>query len=164
MPVQGSNIHLKLDGITGESQESKHKGEIDILHYAESIHNLASGGTGMGGGVGRAEYGDFSFTCKMEKSVPNLMKFCADHKPIAKAVLSCTKVGGSGASYNYLQVTLSNARVSSVSYNGAMNSENDVSVTLNFEKIKTEYWEENATGGQGASVNAEWSNKENKAG
>ena len=117
----------------------------------------------MGGGVGRAEYGDFSFTCKMEKSVPNLMKFCADHKPIAKAVLSCTKVGGSGASYNYLQVTLSNARVSSVSYNGAMNSENDVSVTLNFEKIKTEYWEENATGGQGASVNAEWSNKENKA-
>jgi type VI secretion system secreted protein Hcp len=162
MAVQGSNMFLKLTGITGECQESNHKGQIEIMSYSEGLNNLSSGGTGMGGGVGRVEYRDFSFTCKLEKAVPNLMSFCADHKPISEAVFTATKMGGAGKSYEYLQITMKNARVSHVDIAGSANAEAHVSVTLNFEEIKTEYWEENATGGKGASVNAAWNNKENK--
>ncbi|MDW8311726.1 MAG: type VI secretion system tube protein Hcp, partial [Burkholderiales bacterium] len=158
----GSNMFLKLTGITGECQEANHKGQIEVMSFSEGLNNLASGSTGMGAGVGRVEYRDFTFTCKLEKAVPNLMSFCADHKPISEAVFTATKMGGSGKSYEYLQITLKNARVSHVEISGSANSEPHVSVSLNFEEIKTEYWEETPTGGKGASVSAAWNNKENR--
>ncbi len=162
MAAQGSNIFLKLTGVDGESQESQHKNELEVFSYHEGLQNMASGGTGMGGGVGRVSYNDFTFTCKLEKAVPTLMKYCADHKVISEAKVSATKVGGSGKSYDYLQITMKNVRVSGVDIGGSMNAEASVSVHVNFEEIKTEYWTENAQGGQGASTNAAWSNKENK--
>ncbi len=162
MAVQGSNMFLKLTGITGECQVEGHKDEIEVMSYSEGMNNLSSGGTGMGGGVGRVEYRDFSFTCKLERAVPNLMNYCADHKPISEAVFTATKMGGSGKSYEYLQIKLKNARVSHVDIAGSANAEAHVSVTLNFEEIKTEYWMETPQGGKGASVSAAWSNKENK--
>jgi type VI secretion system secreted protein Hcp len=162
MAAQGSNLFLKMTGITGESQESKHTGEIEIFGYSEGLSNLSSGGTGMGGGVGRVEYRDFTFQCKLEKAVPTLMSWCADHKVISEAKMSGTKVGGSGASYDYVQITMKNCRIAAVDLGGSMNAEGSVSISLNFEEIKTEYWEESASGGQGASTNAAWSNKANK--
>ena len=101
MAAQGSNLFLKLDGITGESQESRHKGEIEVSGYQETVSNLASGGTGLGGGVGRSEFNDFMLTCKLERAIPALMAKCADHTVIGEAKLSATKVGGSGKSYDY---------------------------------------------------------------
>lgn len=162
MAMQGSNLFLKLTGVTGESEESNHKGEIEVESFSEGLHNMSSAGTGGGQGVGRVEYQDFSFSCKLEKAIPAIMKFCADGKPVFETKFCATKVGGSGKSYNYLEITLSNARVSSVQVSGGANQLGMVSVSMNFEKIKTEYWVENATGGQGAGSAAEWSNKENR--
>lgn len=158
----GSNLFLKMSGVTGECQEEGHKGEIEVQHYSEGAHNTASGGTGMGGGVGISEFQDFRFGCKLEKAVPTLLKFCADHKPIAEAKFSAAKMGGSGASYTYLEITLTNARVSNVDVSGGANELGSAQVVLNFEKIKIEYWEENSTGGKGGSSPITWDVKANK--
>lgn len=163
MAVQGSNMFLKLTGIEGECMEAGHKKEIEVMSYSEGLSNLASAGTGMGAGVGRVEYRDFSFTCKLEKAVPNLMKYCADHKPISEAIFTATKMGGQGASYEYLKIKMTNARVSHVDIAGSANAEAHVSVTLNFETILTEYWPELETGGRGGSVSAGWNNKLNQS-
>ena len=158
----GSNMFLKLSSVTGECQEDGHKGEIEVQTFHEGAHNTASGGTGMGGGVGISQFADFNFTCKLEKAVPTLLKFCADHKPIAEAKFTAVKMGGTGASYVYFEITLTNARVSNVDISGSSNELGHVSVVLNFEKIKIEYKEENATGGAGASSPITWDVKANK--
>lgn len=158
----GSNMFLKMSSVTGECQEDGHKGEIEVQHFSEGVHNTASGGTGMGGGQGISEFHDFSFSCKLEKAVGTLMKFCADHKPIAESVFSAVKMGGTGASYAYLIITLTNARVSHVDLTGQVNQLGEAAVVLNFEKIKIEYKEENASGGAGASSPITWDVKANK--
>ena len=158
----GSNMFLKMSGVTGECQEEGHKGQVEVQHFTEGVHNTASGGTGMGGGQGISVFNDFSFSCKLEKAVGTLMKFCADHKPIAESVFSAVKMGGAGASYEYLIITLTNARVSHVDLTGSSQELGNAHVTFNFEKIKIEYKEENATGGAGASSPITWDVKANK--
>ena len=161
MAAQGSNLFLKLEGVTGESQESGHKGEIEVSSYEETVFNPAIGVTGLGGGLGRTEVYDFKLACKLERAIPALIARAVDHKVSLEAKLSATKVGGSGKSYDYLQITMKNVRVSKVVLGGSMNAEALVSVWLNFERIMIEYWVENAQGGQGPSSSIEFDNKGN---
>ena len=55
---------LKLDGISGESKDSKHKGEIDVLSF--SFVETQSGSPGVGGGEDDAEPHD-SFSLEFAK-------------------------------------------------------------------------------------------------
>jgi type VI secretion system secreted protein Hcp len=103
-----------------------------------------------------------TFTCQMEKAIPNLMAGCADHKHYSKAKLHATKMGGDGKSWTYFEVTLSDCVVSSVHFAGSDNMVPSVSVGLNFSKIKTEYWTQTSSGGKGSSTSAEWDNKKNQ--
>ena len=50
------DMFLKLDGIKGESKDSKHSGEIEILAWSWGLSNSGSFGSGGGGGteIGRA--------------------------------------------------------------------------------------------------------------
>jgi type VI secretion system (T6SS) effector Hcp len=40
MVTAPSEIFLKLDGIPGESTDSKHKNEIDVVSYDESVNRM----------------------------------------------------------------------------------------------------------------------------
>ena len=45
---------LKLDGIKGESVDSKHKDELEILSFSFGANNTGGGRAGGGGGEGKA--------------------------------------------------------------------------------------------------------------
>ena len=155
------NLFLQIDGVSGECAEEGHGGWIDVESYSEGLSSSSSASYGGGAGVGSVSYSDFHFVCQLEKAVPILMKSCADHKPFPTAKLHATKMGGGGKSWTYLEITLSEAVVTSVQMSGAMNSIPQVSLSLAFSKIKTEYWMQTATGGKGSSTNAEWDQKKN---
>lgn len=155
------NLFLQIDGVTGECTEAGHEGWIDVNSYSEGLASTGSAGYGGGAGVGTVSYQDISFTCQLEKAIPNLMAACADGKHFPKAKFHATKMGGEGKSWTYLEITLSDLMVTSVQFGGADNQTPNVAVSLNFSKIKTEYWAQTNTGGKGSSTNAEWDQKRN---
>jgi type VI secretion system secreted protein Hcp len=156
------NLFLQIDGVTGECAETNHKGWIDVESYSEGLQSAGSSGYGGGAGVGAVSYNDMTINCQLEKAIPTLMAACADHKHYGKAKLEATKMGGSGKSFVYLLVELKDVVVTGVHFSGSANQIPHVQVSLNFAEIKTQYWEQTSTGGQGASTEASWSNKENQ--
>jgi type VI secretion system secreted protein Hcp len=85
---------LKIDGVDGESQDSRHQGEIELLSFSwgeSQAGNVAHGG---GGGAGKVSMQDFHFTMRLSKASPKLMLSCASGQHIKSAVLTLRKAGG----------------------------------------------------------------------
>ena len=62
---------LKLSGIEGESQDSKHKGEIEIESFSWGLTNSASAAhAGGGGGAGKSSFFDVFFEAFSSKVKP----------------------------------------------------------------------------------------------
>ncbi len=156
------NLFLQIEGVTGECAEENHKGWIDVSSYSEGLSSAGSAGFGGGAGIGSVSYQDFVVNCQLEKAVPNLMRGCAAHKSYSTVKLNATKMDGGGKSWTYLEITLTDVVVTSVHMSGSENVIPQVAITLNFAKIKTEYWEQTKQGGKGTSTMAEWDVKANK--
>jgi len=84
---------LKIDGIEGESADSKHKAEIDIHSFSWGASNAGTFATGGGGGAGKVNMQDFHFTMGVNKSSVKLMLACAGGDHIKSAILTCRKAG-----------------------------------------------------------------------
>lgn len=156
------NLFVQIDGVTGECVEQGHEGWIDVQSWSDTLTSASSASYGGGGGQGTVQYSDINFMCQLEKAIPNLMVGCADHKHYSTVKFHATKMGGDGKSWTYLEITLNDAVVTSVSMSGHENAIPTVSVSMAFTKIKTEYWVQTAAGGKGASSNAGWDAKANK--
>jgi type VI secretion system secreted protein Hcp len=143
---------LKIDGIPGESQDAKHKDEIQILSFSfgESQHGtMAFGG---GGGAGKVQMQDFHFMMNVNKASPKLFEKCATGEHIKNAVLTARKAGKD--QQDYYKITFTDLLVTSFTTNGDAhaNSLPVESISLNFSKIECEYKMQNADGTLGASV------------
>src|ERR1700753_4105926 len=77
---------LKIDGIEGESKDSKHKGEIDLDSWSWGANQSGTYHGGGGGGAGKVAMQDFHFVMKINKASPKLMLACASGEHIKKAV------------------------------------------------------------------------------
>jgi type VI secretion system secreted protein Hcp len=158
-----SDYFLKVEGIDGESEDSKHKGEIDVLSWAWGETQSGTHHVGGGGGAGKVAIQDFSFVMKVNKASPKLMQACASGEHIKKAVLACRKAGKE--QQEFLKVTMSDVLVSSYQTAGAGGADIIPSdhISLNFAKIEFEYKEQKADGTSGGTVKGGWNIKENKA-
>jgi type VI secretion system secreted protein Hcp len=154
---------LKIDGIPGESKDSKHKDEIDVEAWSWGEVNPVQHGGGSGVGAGKVQMQDFNFTARFSKASPNLMLACASGKHLKSAVLSARR-GGDKTQAEFLTFSLSDVLVSSYQTAGA--EAGDVgpadSVSLNFSKIQIEYKEQKADGSLGGSIKTGWDAKQNK--
>jgi type VI secretion system secreted protein Hcp len=153
---------LRIDGVSGESLDAKHKGEIDVESWSwGEAHPVPPGGGGSGSGTGKVQMQDFNFTAKVSTASPNLMLACASGKHFKSAVLTARKAGKS--QQDFLSFSLSDVLVSAYQTGGA---EGEVvpgdSVSLNFAKIQVEYKQQNPDGSLGASIKAGWDVKQNK--
>lgn len=159
------NMFLKLDGVEGESQVEGHIDEIDVLSWSWGLSQSGTTHLGSGGGSGKVNVQDVSFTKMVDKASPTLVKFCANGKHIAKGKLSVNKMGETPL--EYLVVELEEIIVSSVSTGGAQGEDRiSENVTLNFAKFKEIYTLQEGTGGSGKKVYGGWDiagNKDNSA-
>jgi type VI secretion system secreted protein Hcp len=157
--VAQADYFLKLDGIPGESQDSKHAGELDILGFEHSAVNRGSSAKGGGSGAGKVELSDFHFTKSICKAGPKLFQACATGTHIASAVLTVRKAGGD--QQEYLKITLTDSIVSGYENGGAGAAE--VSPTekfsLNYSTIKIEYKEQKADGTLAGTTTGSWNQK-----
>jgi type VI secretion system secreted protein Hcp len=146
-----NDMFLKIDGIDGESEDAKHKNEIQIDSYSFGAANSGSSVLGSGSGTGKVQFQDFSFQKVVDKSSPSLAKYCANGKHIPTTVLTVRKAGENPQ--EYLIVTMTESLVSSWQNSGHNGGGLPLeSVTLNFSKIKVDYKPQQKDGTLGALV------------
>ena len=171
---------MKLDGIKGESADSKHKGEIDVASFSWGLAQTGVSATGGGGGAGKVHFGDFQITKKTDASSPLLMLNCANGAHIKEASFTVRKAGGE--QLEYLKIKLTDVLVSSYkpgaehlligllapagqgAEDGHKGSEiPSEHVTLNFAKIEFSYQPQGHDGkAQGGPIMAGWDVKANQ--
>ncbi len=146
--------HLKIDGIDGESQHAKHKGEIQLESFSWGVSNGGTFASGGGGGAGKAVFQDLHCTAKVSKASPKLFVGCATGEHIKKAVLVLRKAGGDQECF--YTVTLSDILISSYQDGGSGGGDHIPTdqFSLNFAKIEYEYKEQKADGTTGGAVKA----------
>ena len=151
--ASAQDIFLKLTGITGESQDDKHKNEIEVLRWEWKINQQSSMHSGSGGGSGKATVNDLIFDHYVGRASPNLLKYCLTGKHIDTAILVVRKAGGSPL--EYLAITMGDVIITGVSpaATGSMDRVRE-QVSLSFARVRQEYVIQNRLGGSGGTVSA----------
>lgn len=129
---------LKIDGIDGESNDSKHKGEIEILSFN---FGAAQPGLATGQPVRRAgaNVSEMTVVKKTDTASPQLLLQSCGGNLAKSAVLTAQKPSDSeGAPVVFLKITMSNVAVSSISTKGDSQTDTDPleQVSLNFSQIE----------------------------
>ena len=155
------DIFLKINGIDGESIDAAHKNEIEVLNWNWQVLQDSNMHQGSGGGSGKATVKDLHFVHNVDRSSPNLMKFCLTGKHIPEAKLTVRKAGGNPL--EYLKITMTDVVITNVQPSGSSVDETlKENVSLAFAKIKQEYTVQNQQGGSGGAVTAGYDIKLNK--
>jgi type VI secretion system secreted protein Hcp len=156
------DIFLKLDGIEGESEDSKHKKEIMCETFSWGASNATSFTHGTGGGVGKVQLQDIHFTKVVDKSSTKLFAACASGEHIKSGLITFRKAGKD--QQEYLKIKLSDIMISSVTFqdHSAGGTLAHESVAIAYSKIEIEYAPQKADGTLGASDTKGWDLKENK--
>jgi type VI secretion system secreted protein Hcp len=161
-PGAAVDYFLKIGGIPGESEDSKHKEEIQLEAWSWGETNSGSMAEGGGGGAGKVSMMDFTFTMKANKASPKLFKACATGEHIPKAVLSARKTGTKGD--DFYKYTFTDLIISSYQTGG---SGGDLipleSIAFNFAAIEVEYKPQKPDGTLGGAVKAGFNQKNQEA-
>ncbi len=140
------DMFLEVEGIPGESIDSVHKGHISLLAWSWGASQSGSTHLGPGGGSGKVNVQDLSFTKYVDEASHLLLLNCCNGTHIPKAVLTIRKAGGT-APLDYVVLTLNDIIVSSVSTGGSGGEDRlTENVSLNFAKFKFEYTKQKADG------------------
>jgi type VI secretion system secreted protein Hcp len=157
--VAAVDYFLKIDGIQGESVDSKHKGEIELESFSWGETN--PGATGGGGGAaGKVHIQDLHFVTRVNKASPKLMLACATGKHIKQAVLTARKAGK--AAQEFLVFKFTDLLVSSYQTGGSTDVLPTDQVSFNFGRIEIEYRPQKPDGSLDTAVKAGWDVKANK--
>jgi type VI secretion system secreted protein Hcp len=151
---------LKVDGIPGESKDSSHSGEIDVLSFSWGVAQTGSSASGGGAGAGKANFQDISFTASMSKASPKLFQACASGEHIKEVVLTAVKADKKDRQ-EYLIVKMTDVLVSSYQTGGSSGQIPVDQFSMNFAKIEIEYRPTNPDGSLGEPIRAGWDLKEN---
>lgn len=162
-PGGAVDYFLKIDGVDGESTDSKHKGDIDVMSWSWGAAQGGAHAGGGGGGVGKVSMQDFHFVMSVNKASPKLMLACANGEHYKKAVMIARKAGKD--QQEYLKITLTDLLVSSYQTGGSQSGTHlpTDQISLNFSKIEVEYKEQKPDGSLGGTVKTGWDLKGNKA-
>ncbi len=149
------DMFLDVEGVEGESLDKVYKGKIDVLAWSWGVSNSGSAHMGGGSGTGKANFQDISVTKYVDKSSPTLMYSCASGKHLTKAKLVVRKAGENPL--EYLCYNFEDILISAISTGGGKGEEKlTENVTLNFAKVKCEYWTQSKTGAKDKNANFAW--------
>lgn len=157
-----SDIFAKIGDIKGESLDSKHKDEVEVLSFSWGVSNAGSMGTGSGGGEGKANFHDLSFVHSIDKSSPVLMQACATGTHFKEATIVHRKAGKD--QHEYLIVKMNDVIITSVTHGGTGEGGSTENVSMAFSKVAMEYKPQKADGSLDAGVFFKYDIKGRKAG
>ncbi|CAN0627435.1 Protein hcp1 [Burkholderia multivorans] len=153
-----SDMFIKIDGITGESQDEFHPDEIQIESWRWKMAQQSSMLSGSGGGASKATINDLEFVHQIDRASPNLMRYCLTAKHIPKVVLTTRKSGGKPL--DFLKITMEDVIITEVMPMVSTNSCYE-HVSLSFARVKQEYKLQSSLGVGAGTVTASFDIKEN---
>jgi type VI secretion system secreted protein Hcp len=150
---------LKLDGMQGESVDSNHKDEIQIMSWSWGASQVSSvAGTG-GSGAGKADLSDFSIMTYFDKATPKFFKSIGAGTHIKTGTMSAVKSGADGKPY--LKVDFKEMFVSNLQISGSSEIPT-VSVSFSYNEIKIDYSVQDEQGNLKSTGPITYNTKENK--
>lgn len=154
-----SDMFLKFEGgspIEGESRDSKHAKEIDVLAWSWGMSQSGSSHYGSGSGAGKVAVQDLSVTKYVDSSTHALLGFCCTGDHFDKATLVVRKAGGSEP-VEFLKITMEQVLITSISTGGSGGEDRlTENISLNFAKYKLEYTPQDEKGKAGAVKEQGW--------
>lgn len=159
--MAAKDLFLKIDGIDGESQDDKHKGEIEVIDFVWSAKQaMTTRSSGGGGGAGAVSYADFVFKMGTNKASPKLMLACSKGDHIKTATLTCRKAGG--GQQEYYTIKMSDVIVSNYQTGTNADGVPEDQIALNFTKLEVQYNPQKADGSLDSPVKAGYDISANK--
>ena len=162
--VSTSDYFLKIEGVPGESTDSKHQQWIEILSYSHSITQPTSSSSGGSSRTtGRSQHADFQIVKSLDKASPKLPLLVCNGNLISQVKLELHTVGSSPV--KYMEYVLHDVIVSSVAVDGIPEEGRPIeAVSLNYGKIEWTYTEFDSTGSSQGNVTTHWDLEENAGG
>lgn len=157
-----SDIFAKLGDIKGESLDSKHKDEIEVLSFSWGVTNTASPASGGGSGAGKATFQDLTITHSIDKASPGLLQACATGTHLKEATITHRKAGK--GQQEYLIIKMNDIVITGVSHGGSAGQPYSESVSMAFAKVDFEYKPQKADGSLDAGIHFKYDLKANKIG
>jgi len=153
-----TDIFAKLGDIKGESIDSKHKDEIEVLSWSWGVTNPVSL-AGSGAGTGKAHFHDLSFTHKIDKASPVLMQACATGVHLKEATITHRKAGK--GQQEFLVIKMNDVIITALADADSGDSSTET-VSLAFAKINVEYKPQKPDGSLGAGIHFKYDLKASK--
>lgn len=152
------DVYLQIDGIKGESGDSKHQGWIECTSVQWSILQPRSATASTGGGhtAERCELSDVTFHKLADLASPILAQTCAAGKTIPKALFEFWRADGQGERIKYYEVALDNVIVSQVAQGVTGGDIMSETVALKFSKVRWTYTQQRIAGGAGGNTAGGW--------
>lgn len=159
-----SDVYVSIEGIKGESTDSKHPGwiECESVEWGITQPRSATASTAGGHTAERAELEDITFIKCADLSSPILMQMCAVGKTIPRAKFEFMRADGNGEAIRYFEIELENVLISFVQpaiRRGEILSEH---IGLKFSKVKWKYAQQRIAGGAGGNTMGGWDLATNK--
>jgi len=158
-----ADIFAKIGDIKGESFDSKHQNEVEVLSWSWGVSKAGSISHGGGGGEGKASFNDFNFTHHIDKASPVLMKACATGTHIKEATITVRKAGK--GQQEFLIIKMEDVIITGVQPSGSGDSAATAeNVAMQFAKVALEYKPQKADGSLDAGIHFKYDIKANKEG
>lgn len=154
---------LKIDGIPGESTDSKHKDWIEISSYQHAAHQAVSRTVSSAGGASaeRVDFSDLVISKLIDKSSPKLLEACCSGKHIKEVVIELCRAGGD--KQKYLEIKMENVLISGYQHGATGDQFGSETVTFNPGTFKMVYSQQKrADGIAGGNVSGGWDLVANK--
>lgn len=132
---------FKIDGIEGESTDSKHEKWIEVLSYNTSVSQPASISSSSHGSKSaeRANFSDFHISKALDKASPLLASACATGQHFPKATLEICRAGED--KQVFMRYVLEEVMISSYATSASSHGENlpGEEVAVAYGKIEWNY-------------------------
>jgi type VI secretion system secreted protein Hcp len=151
-----TNFFLKLEtpNIEGESSDSSHTNELQILSWSHSFNQPTSPTRSSAGAgtVEQANHADFVVTKYLDSATDDLLKACWSGKQIGKGTFTAYRADGDNKPVKYLTVEMTDIIVSNVSFGGGAGDIATETVALAYGKVTYTYIPQKLSDGTGGGA------------
>jgi type VI secretion system secreted protein Hcp len=155
-----ASIFAKIGSIKGESNDVKHKDEVELLSWSWGLSQTVEHSSGPA--TGRTNFSDFNFTHHIDKASPSLMSACATGEHIKDATITVRKAGKE--QQEFLIFKMNDIIITSVQPSVKEGEATMENVTMRPAKVDFEYKPQKADGSLDVGVHFKYDIKLNKEG
>src|ERR1700680_871044 len=91
-----ADMFLKIQGVTGVTNDTDHKGEIEVVSWSWGMQAPT---TITGTASAKVTLSELLVVKRVDQSSPTLMNFLRNHKAVTQAILTVRKAGSTPLEY-----------------------------------------------------------------